>query len=77
MTKSPTLQVFAILSEQRCNLNLPKVSLRVRERLALPPMLSQTIWTYYLVALLPVAMAGVVTCVRPAGEWTGLDQVPT
>ena len=40
-------------------------------------MLSQTISTYWLLALLPAAMVGAETCVLPAGEWTGLDQVPT
>ena len=40
-------------------------------------MLSQTIPTYWLLALLPAAIVGVETCVLPAGEWAGLDQVPT
>ena len=56
--------------------DLPKFRFPVRERFP-PPMLSQTIPTYWLLALLPAAMVGAETCVLPADEWTGLDQVPT
>ena len=53
-----------------------KFGLRVRERFRpVAAMRSQAVSTHWLVALLLVAV--VETYVRPAGEWTGLDQVST
>ena len=76
LTKSATVQVFAHTRIRTAD--FAKFGLRVRERFRpVAAMRSQAVSTHWLVALLPVAMAGIETCVRPAGEWTGFDQVPT